>query len=88
MAATQSSTDDASKYSSSDGLTNAPPVVSSSTMSGSKSKKNAKSAKATPDPNETGKLLAAMINQLELNDAADKDEKQEIGMFRHHTTTA
>jgi hypothetical protein len=40
--------------------------------------KKAKAKKAV-DPNETGKLLAAKINQLELDAAGEKDQEQEIG---------
>ena len=47
-------------------------------QAGAKSKK-AKAKKAT-DPSETGKLLAAKINQLELDAAGEKDQEQEIGM--------
>lgn len=46
-----------------------------------KAKKAAKSKKG-PDPNETGKLLAAKINQLELDAAGEKDQEQEIGMLK------
>ena len=37
-----------------------------------------KGKKAT-DPNETGKLLAAKINQLELDAVEEKDQELEIG---------
>ena len=40
--------------------------------------KKGKSKKAA-DPNETGKLLAAKINQLELDAAGDKEQEAEIG---------
>ena len=40
--------------------------------------KKAKGKKAA-DPNETGKLLAAKINQLELDAAGEKDQELEIG---------
>ena len=40
--------------------------------------KKAKGKKAA-DPNETGKLLAAKINQLELDAAGDKEQELEIG---------
>ena len=40
--------------------------------------KKGKGKKAT-DPNETGKLLAAKINQLELDAAGEKDQEAEIG---------
>ena len=40
--------------------------------------KKGKSKKAT-DPSETGKLLAAKINQLELDAVAEKDQEAEIG---------
>ncbi len=49
-------------------LTTNPPVT----------KKGAKSKKAA-DPNETGKLLAAKINQLELDAVEEKDQELEIG---------
>ena len=35
--------------------------------------------KKAADPNETGKLLAAKINQLELDAAGDKEQEAEIG---------
>ena len=37
--------------------------------------------KKTTDPNETGKLLAAKINQLELDAAGEKDQEAEIGGY-------
>lgn len=37
--------------------------------------------KKTTDPNETGKLLAAKINQLELDAAGEKDQDAEIGGY-------
>lgn len=40
-----------------------------------------KGKKKVADPNETGKLLAAKINQLELDQAGEKDQEAEIGMF-------
>ena len=43
-------------------------------------KKVAKGKKAA-DPNETGKLLAAKINQLELDAVEEKDQELEIGSF-------
>ena len=49
--------------------------MSSATMS----KKN-KGKKAT-DPNETSKLLAAKISQLEQDAAGEKDQEMEIGML-------
>lgn len=42
--------------------------------------KKGKTKKAT-DPNETGKLLAAKINQLELDAAGDKEQEAEIGGY-------
>lgn len=42
--------------------------------------KKGKSKKA-PDANETGKLLAAKINQLELDAAGEKDQEAEIGGY-------
>lgn len=42
--------------------------------------KKAKGKKAA-DPSETGKLLAAKINQLELDAAGDKEQELEIGRF-------
>jgi hypothetical protein len=42
--------------------------------------KKAKSRK-TADPSETEKLLAAKINQLELDAAGEKDQEQEIGKW-------
>ena len=44
------------------------------------STKKTKGKKAI-DPNETGKLLAAKINQLELDAAGEKDQELEIGNF-------
>lgn len=35
--------------------------------------------KKTADPNETSKLLAAKISQLEQDAAGEKDQEQEIG---------
>lgn len=54
--------------------------MSATTMS----KKN-KGKKAT-DPNETSKLLAAKISQLEQDAAGEKDQEQEIGalLFMAH----
>ena len=43
-------------------------------------KKGAKGKKAA-DPNETGKLLAAKINQLELDAVEEKDQELEIGSW-------
>lgn len=37
--------------------------------------------KKAADPNETGKLLAAKINQLELDAAGDKEQEAEIGVY-------
>lgn len=51
---------------------NAAPAVST----GKKGK-----SKKTTDPNETGKLLAAKINQLELDAAGEKDQDAEIGGY-------
>ena len=45
-------------------------------------KKGNKSKKAT-DPHETGKLLAAKINQLELDAAGEKDQEAEIGTYAY-----
>lgn len=42
--------------------------------------KKGKGKKAV-DPNETGKLLAAKINQLELDAAEDKEQEAEIGGY-------
>lgn len=36
-------------------------------------------AKKTADPNETSKLLAAKISQLEQDAAGEKDQEAEIG---------
>lgn len=47
--------------------------MSSTTMA----KKN--KGKKTADPNETSKLLAAKISQLEQDAAGEKDQEQEIG---------
>ena len=43
-------------------------------------KKGTKGKKAA-DPNETGKLLAAKINQLELDAVEEKDQELEIGSW-------
>lgn len=43
--------------------------------------KKGKGKKAV-DPNETGKLLAAKINQLELDAAGDKEQEAEIGRYK------
>ena len=56
---------------------NLPDVPVSTTAPANPSKKS-KSKKST-DPNETGKLLAAKINQLELDAVAEKDQDAEIG---------
>ena len=40
-----------------------------------------KSKKKTTDPNETSKLLAAKINQLELDAMGEKEQEQEIGTW-------
>lgn len=37
--------------------------------------------KKVADPNETSKLLAAKISQLEQDAAGEKDQEQEIGAF-------
>ena len=56
----------------------APPAASAT---GPKLKKAAKAKKA-PDASETTKLLAAKINQLELDAAGEKDQEQEIGKWK------
>lgn len=43
--------------------------------------KKGKGKKAV-DPSETGKLLAAKINQLELDAAGDKEQEAEIGRYK------
>lgn len=43
------------------------------------SKKN--KGKKAADPNETSKLLAAKISQLEQDAAGEKDQEQEIGAW-------
>ena len=45
--------------------------------------KKGKGKKAV-DPNETSKLLAAKINQLENDAAGEKDQEIEIGRLREH----
>ncbi len=45
------------------------------------SNKKAKAKKAA-DPNETSKLLAAKISQLESDAAGEKDQEAEIGRWR------
>lgn len=49
-------------------------------MSSTNMGKKTKGKKAT-DPNETSKLLAAKISQLEQDAAGEKDQEQEIGAF-------
>ena len=58
-----------------------PPSTNTATMAPAGTAKSAKKTKAKKgvDPNETGKLLAAKINQLELDAAGEKDQEQEIG---------
>lgn len=51
-----------------------------STMAPSNVAKKGKGKKAS-DPNETSKLLAAKISQLEQDAAGEKDQEAEIGMF-------
>ncbi len=48
--------------------------------------KKGKGKKAV-DPNETGKLLAAKINQLELDAAGDKEQEAEIGGYKFFFVT-
>lgn len=48
--------------------------------------KKGKGKKAV-DPNETGKLLAAKINQLELDAAGDKEQEAEIGGYIFFSVT-
>lgn len=55
------------------GVTCPPCTMSSTTMA----KKN--KAKKVADPNETSKLLAAKISQLEQDAAGEKDQEQEVG---------
>lgn len=45
------------------------------------SKKN--KGKKVMDPNETSKLLAAKISQLEQDAAGEKDQEAEIGAYSH-----
>ncbi len=56
---------------------NAAPTNTTSTPATKKSTK----AKKAADPNETGKLLAAKINQLELDAVEEKDQELEIGSY-------
>ena len=51
--------------------------VSSRMSSATMSKKN--KGKKVADPNETSKLLAAKISQLEQDAAGEKDQEAEIG---------
>ena len=53
-------------------------VPAPATAAPAATKKAMKGKKAT-DPNETGKLLAAKINQLELDAVEEKDQELEIG---------
>ena len=59
------------------GLSDSP---SSSSAPAPPAPKKGKGKKAA-DPNETGKLLAAKINQLELDAAGDKEQEAEIGGY-------
>lgn len=61
----------------------ADPPASASTPQLPNAKKT--KGKKAADPNETGKLLAAKINQLELDAAGDKEQELEIGrlLFIH-----
>ena len=64
-------------------LSSAPaPSNPAAMQAGTTAPKSGKKAKAKKgvDPNETGKLLAAKINQLEIDAAGEKDQEQEIGM--------
>jgi hypothetical protein len=54
------------------------PVQGSPAMATNAMSKKAKSKKAA-DPNETSKLLAAKISQLEQDAAGEKDQEAEIG---------
>ena len=63
------------------------PVTTSSVANTNGAKKGAKNKKAA-DPNETGKLLAAKINQLELDAAGEKDQEAEIGQCHLHPNKA
>lgn len=56
-----------------DSQTSQPPTSATAPM-GKKGK-----PKKAADPSETGKLLAAKINQLELDAAGEKDQELEIG---------
>lgn len=47
-----------------------------------------KGKKKAADQNETGKLLAAKINQLELDAAGEKDQEAEIGTYQLWRPTA
>lgn len=57
------------------GLSDPPASASTPQLPNAKKGKGKKAA----DPNETGKLLAAKINQLELDAAGDKEQELEIG---------
>ena len=54
--------------------------AASSAMAPSTMAKKGKGKKAS-DPNETSKLLAAKISQLEQDAAGEKDQEAEIGML-------
>lgn len=56
------------------------PAPSAVPMPAAPPTKKGKGRKAA-DPNETGKLLAAKINQLELDAAGEKDQEAEIGGY-------
>ena len=58
-----------------------PPPTNAAAMASAGTARSTKKTKAKKgvDPNETGKLLAAKINQLELDAAGEKDQEQEIG---------
>lgn len=57
-----------------------PPTSSAAPAPAAPPAKKGKGKKAA-DPNETGKLLAAKINQLELDAAGEKDQEAEIGGY-------
>ena len=55
--------------------------TSAATAAAPTATKKAMKGKKAADPNETGKLLAAKINQLELDAVEEKDQELEIGPF-------
>jgi hypothetical protein len=76
-----SSTGSNNEYLNSNGtLPSMQPPTPPAAPAGAAGSKKSKSKKAV-DPNETGKLLAAKVKQLELDAAGEKDQELEIGGY-------